>query len=137
MCRVCNIEKPLDDFHKAPRNFGGRHHRCKRCAYEDNERKRCDPANKARYAKYARRTNLKRYYGISEDEYEQILKDQDFVCAICNEPSEKTLAIDHDHNTGRIRGLLCHRCNTGIGLFNDNPDTMDRAISYLRAQHGR
>ena len=54
------------------------------------------------------------------------------VCGICGDPpKEKRLCIDHDHNTGIVRGLLCHTCNTGLGMFRDSPDLMLKAIAYL------
>jgi len=58
---------------------------------------------------------------------------QDFVCAICKGPPEDTLCVDHCHDSGRVRGLLCRKCNTGLGSFRDEPDLMLKAIKYLEA----
>lgn len=56
---------------------------------------------------------------------------QSGVCAICLRPSIRVMDIDHDHATGKVRGLLCHSCNLGIGYFHDNKETLSRAIAYL------
>ena len=71
--------------------------------------------------------------------YQDILSQQNFVCAICKNPEKvkhnrKTislLAVDHDHETGKIRGLLCSRCNQGLGHFDDNPEKLRSGIKYL------
>jgi len=80
--------------------------------------------------------HMKRAYGLGFKEYEQMLFNQNGVCAICSgEPPKnqhKTrLNIDHCHTTGKIRGLLCDACNRAIGLLKDSPDLLNKAISYL------
>lgn len=77
---------------------------------------------------------LKRNYGIGIDEYNSMLLSQEYGCAICgvhNDSLKRNLAVDHNHDTGQIRGLLCHGCNTGIGLFKENPEMLRRSIDYL------
>lgn len=79
---------------------------------------------------------IKRIYGLSKEEYNRILKEQNDCCFIClchkqTLPYE-TLVIDHCHKTGKIRGLLCSHCNTALGLFKDNKDSLQRAIQYLQ-----
>lgn len=69
-------------------------------------------------------------YGITLEEYEQLMKKQDNKCAICGE--EKQLVVDHDHKTKKIRGLLCNQCNTGIGLLKDNTNILQKSINYLK-----
>lgn len=85
-----------------------------------------------------RREYAKQRYGwdetFSESDYSRLLAQQDGKCAICrNPPKKKALAIDHDHATGRVRGLLCMVCNTTLGRFKDDPDRFDAASAYLRA----
>ena len=82
---------------------------------------------------------LRDNFGISLAEYNQMLLDQNNVCAICKHPEThmrngkvKALAVDHHHGTGKIRGLLCADCNTGIGKLKDSPDVLQSAIEYLR-----
>ena len=81
-----------------------------------------------------RKSDLRRRFGITELDYEKMLREQNGRCAICKTlpPSIKTkLHIDHDHKTGVVRGLLCHKCNTGLGMFMDNAEIMQSAIDYL------
>lgn len=82
---------------------------------------------------------LKRFFNITLDEYNSILQKQNMVCAICKQPETskyktgtvKKLSVDHDHNTGKIRGLLCNKCNRGLGYFKDNIDIFKNIILYL------
>lgn len=80
-----------------------------------------------------RNARLQATYGITLSEYNIILADQHGVCAICKVPHfpERPLVVDHDHDSGVVRGLLCSECNTGIGLLGDNPATLESAITYL------
>lgn len=76
---------------------------------------------------------LQRRFGISEKDYERMFTAQSKGCAICGRPPKKNhLAVDHDHKTGRVRGLLCYNCNRRlIGRFR-NPETFEKAARYLR-----
>ena len=86
--------------------------------------------------------NLKHNFGITLQEYKRMAKQQRNLCAICGKSETGTngrwgkktlqLAVDHDHNTGRVRGLLCRRCNQAIGKMDDNPELLDKAAAYLR-----
>jgi len=74
-----------------------------------------------------------RLYGVSRAQYEAMLESQGGMCAICGgPPGVRSLAVDHDHETKRVRGLLCSGCNTGIGGLRENPELLGRAIDYLR-----
>lgn len=96
---------------------------------EHQRRKRqADPESAYRYK---RDHQLKSEFGISLNEYEEILGSQNGVCAICKQPQEKTLCVDHCHKTGVVRGLLCDNCNNGLGRFGDNPEILISAIDYL------
>lgn len=82
---------------------------------------------------------LKRYYGLTRDEYHDMFVKQNGRCAICGEQETaeirgKTLSlcVDHDHETGTVRGLLCADCNRALGMFKDSPERLERAIQYLR-----
>lgn len=88
-------------------------------------------ANREKYKTAARRSALKRFYGLTPEEYEIRLKAQKGVCAICGEVSKKRyLDVDHDHTTGKVRGLLCGLCNRRIAVL-DNKNFMERATRYL------
>jgi Recombination endonuclease VII len=87
-----------------------------------------------------RNSRYKRIYGITLDEYNQMLEEQNFVCKICHCPETsigfggevKSLAIDHCHDTGKVRGLLCDRCNHLLGLAKDSTKVLQNCIKYLK-----
>lgn len=81
-----------------------------------------------------RRSNLKQKYNLTEEEYNDLLEEQNGQCLICGETPEEPLAVDHDHATGVVRGLLCPQCNRGLGHFRDNIDYLQAAITYLARQ---
>ena len=72
-------------------------------------------------------------YGLSVDDYAALLEGQGGVCAICGLDCStgQRMSVDHDHANGEVRGLLCRRCNAGLGNFNDDPALMRTAIGYL------
>ena len=80
-------------------------------------------------------------YGITKEEYLSLIEKQDNKCGVCGEKETslgrggkvKNLAIDHCHTTGKVRGLLCHGCNTALGSFKDNANLLTNAINYLRS----
>lgn len=76
-------------------------------------------------------------YGLTAEAYQQMLEEQNFVCGICNNVTEgQELCVDHDHATGRVRGLLCRPCNTALGLLEDDRSRLMAAVAYLEASHG-
>lgn len=106
----------------------------KRQWYQENQ-ERCQNKAEIRYAtglSSRRMYNLKTLYGLSVTEYESLFRNQKGVCAICGVPSKRQLSVDHCHNTKRVRGLLCHKCNFAIGLFQDNPALLVAASVYLK-----
>lgn len=105
--------------------------------------------NKDRIAAYARdyarknpevnrRAQMKYRYGITWEQYEDLLLKQGFACAICRSVRPggrgKRLHVDHDHGTGKVRGLLCWRCNSVIGRMNDSPTLLRCAAAYLERE---
>lgn len=88
---------------------------------------------------------LKHSYGISLDKYKEMLEKQNSVCAICNKSERglsksnrvKRLSIDHDHKTGKVRGLLCHKCNMALGWVDDDIDLLYNLIKYLTIHNNR
>jgi hypothetical protein len=96
-----------------------------------------DPRDPVKQAEKERRRTLRRY-GITQEQFDAMLEHQGNRCAICRTDtpcptSGKTWHIDHDHETGRVRGLLCNSCNRGIGQLGDDPDRLESAARYLRA----
>lgn len=70
-------------------------------------------------------------YGRTHHEISDVLTAQNHLCAICSDPLGPKRHIDHDHEDGRVRGVLCHGCNIGLGMFRDNPDYLRAAANYL------
>ena len=73
----------------------------------------------------------KRIYGITSEDFESMAASQGYACAICKMVSTRTLHIDHDHKTNKVRGLLCYQCNIGIGCLKENAEFLSNAIKYL------
>lgn len=105
----------------------------------------CKDCSKKRTITYGKKNKDKRYsatikhlYGITKEDYEKLLKDQNNKCKIClgkeTHKSKKKFNIDHCHKTGKVRGLLCNRCNVGLGRFRDNINILKNAIEYLECQ---
>jgi hypothetical protein len=90
-------------------------------------------AESGRKQLWDRKSHLKRKYGMTLEDYDQMLEAQAGVCAICGEarPEERTLHVDHDHETGVIRGLLCFRCNQAIGSLQEDHEIFQTAADYL------
>lgn len=86
-----------------------------------------------RYYRLRRHEQLRSVFRIGIEDYEKMLADQGGVCAICgtSDSGKFTFAVDHNHKTNRIRGILCHWCNKGLGQFYDNPKNLRRAADYL------
>ena len=138
-CTKCGIVKnPEDFFADTTKKITGRRPDCKEC-------------NKKRVSKWVKKhqkeTTFRQYlwaakhkYNLTEEQYHEMMDRQDGKCAICKKtPSYKRhkkttirLHIDHCHKTGKVRGLLCTKCNSGLGMFQDDIDIIKSAIKYLR-----
>lgn len=115
-CPTCKIVKPVSEYHRAVRRGDGKAVYCKDCTHL-----------------WFRRYHLTNTYGITPEQYEAMLAEQGGVCAICRRKDKgRNLAVDHDHETGQVRGLLCQACNRAIGQLGEDPDRLDTAVSYLR-----
>lgn len=140
-CSTCRQWLALTDFDCNKRMRDGYQNVCTPCRREYHRRwyqKRKsgdDTEYLARQAANLRRTVLQRKlkkYGLTQEQYNQLVSKG---CAICAGPpnGRGRYAFDHDHTTGKFRGLLCTKCNTGIGQFNDNQNLLIRAVGYLAA----
>lgn len=145
ICRKCKIEKTLDHFNKFTRGRNGLNPRCIECYNQDNYeyvkkwRQKNNEKHKQQYKEYQKSDRykellLKRNYDLSLDEFKKMVDKQKNLCAICHkpEPTQKCLAVDHCHTTGKVRGLLCSRCNPALGGFMDNIQNLKNAIKYLK-----
>lgn len=129
-CSRCKTDLPLTEFRKV-------HGWCKTCQNEYN--RQWYMKNRERGLRWRKNGHLKRTFGITLEEYEDMLEKQDRKCAICESTSggnsqygEKKLAVDHDHDTGKVRGLLCENCNRSLGMMRDSVELLGKAIVYLK-----
>ncbi len=153
-CRDCQQVKEVSSFSKAKGNKDGISNSCKSCRSAHNKAMRIkDPEKfKKRSADYYKKNRNKviartrnyailNKYGITSEQYDQMLQDQGGVCAVCQKDQsyrERTnLYVDHYHQSGEIRGLLCQKCNTGIGMLGDDLDSLLKAVSYLEKANGK
>jgi len=135
-CSACRKVLPRSAFYEfkpeGKRLPGGLHSACKACEFQRrNENRRANPAATSAVV---RRAKLKRVYGLTVEQYDALLASQDGRCAICKRmsPDGRRLHVDHDHQTRRVRGLLCHDCNRGLGIFKDSADLLAAALDYIR-----
>lgn len=129
-CKYCKQIKPLSEFSKvAPHQHKrGYHSWCKPCMAAATQRyQKRNPEKKAKW----KREYKVRSYGISVEQYQQMVDAQDNRCAICGGVTHKALNIDHCHATGKVRGLLCGNCNRALGMFMDSSEYLAKAIKYL------
>lgn len=134
-CSKCKVEKPLNEFYKDSRRKNGASSWCRECWVAFAKARRDKLGYRGRKSE-----DLRQLYGITIQDYDAMVKAQNKLCAICknkeyvfNHVSQKTqrLSVDHDHATGKIRGLLCTRCNKALGLFFDDPALLTAATEYL------
>lgn len=140
-CSKCKIEKSLTQFFvsRKGRSKDGKHNVCKECCVKYQKDYRNTPEGKEKYKNWWYTSKLRSKFGITVDEYENLLQKQDNRCAICGKYSTikgQRLAIDHNHLTKKVRGLLCHHCNVGIGYMRENIQTLKNAIEYLERNTG-
>lgn len=112
LCRTCGVVKPHSEWHRNATASDGLSTRCKACR-----------------AVQGRQGHLRRQYGITEAERDELIASQAGVCCICL--SAPAAHVDHCHNTGRVRGVLCFSCNAALGQFKDRPDAIRRAAVYV------
>lgn len=150
VCRDCNQEKQAEEFNRDSSTKTGRSRYCRKCWVDrrvrQHEADKADPErmkrrlkkNLAWGRKNMRKRNNRFLYGLEEEEYQAILDRQGGVCAICRNPERTVkngkvcnLSVDHDHKTGKVRGLLCNSCNNLLGRAKDDPNTLRAAATYL------
>lgn len=152
-CYTCGKKKCSTAFNKNRTKASGYDGMCKKCRkayyknkkyfqknYEKNKDKKLAAAKK-RYDEKGpiiRHERRRRLYGIDPQLYLDLLEKQNGLCAICDNPAgnflngkPRALSLDHDHTTGRVRGLLCSKCNFALGLMQDNPALLKKAADYL------
>lgn len=139
-CTVCKATKEAAEFYRDNRRGCGFRRECKACtkvlytAWKDRNPNKYKAHNKRSNLKHGRISHLKYTYGITPTQYDELVAFQNGVCAICfqKEKIHRYLLVDHDHGTGKVRGLLCSNCNVGLGRFSDNYNLLLKAVEYIR-----
>lgn len=157
-CTKCGEIKPLEEYHNSVSTKDGRYAMCKPCVNAKNNAWRnankgkvaeCKrryamrnreairkhqreymAAHKVEAAEYRRRWNLAKRYGITLEQYAAMWERQSGRCGVCRR-EHRRMVVDHDHDTGIVRGILCHRCNVCLGGLGDNLDGVMKAVLYL------
>lgn len=165
-CIRCNEFKDLNEFFKNWRSADGLAYSCKICRkegtdkYNNENRDKLNEKNRKRYyenrksdnkrtreyykrnKEKCRNMDLIRIYGITIDQYNEMVEKQNNKCLICLKPETRVqkgkirrLCVDHCHKTGKVRGLLCCNCNRGLGAFSDDIQSLLNAIQYLKSNN--
>lgn len=131
-CTKCRLERNITEFPPKRNTVSSW---CRPCCRSYAKERRKDPAYRAKRNRAAAISSLKTKYDLTPEEYQEMSERQGFVCAICGEVSPgRNLAVDHDHVTGKVRGLLCIKCNRSLGGFKDDPVRLRRAADYLEGK---
>lgn len=135
ICNICGEGKPLTEYYKVKKGSRFYHGKCKKC-YIKKQQENYDPREQ-------KDKNLRHLYGIGIEDYDRMYEEQGGVCKICGATEaggRKTgrgkmegFYVDHCHDTGKVRGLLCIQCNRALGLIGDNVGTLSRMIEYLES----
>ncbi len=128
-----NHEKALEAGRKWAKNNNEKVKITKKAYYDKNNKEILEKRRvwKKNNPDKMKNYSLKQNFGISLEDYKSLSEKQNHLCLICKLPT-KTLVVDHNHETGKIRGLLCHLCNCGIGHFKENINSLENAINYLK-----
>lgn len=146
-CKKCGEIKPFSDFYVMRVNKNGTNcysPRCKTCLrvdgtayYHTLPKEKKDERRKKTVDKlgkeYFKNHRLKNNYGITLEQFNEMYQNQNGLCYICSkEIVGKQVKVDHNHSTGQVRKLLCHNCNTALGLLGENPSVFYRCAEYLK-----
>jgi hypothetical protein len=133
ICSKCVLEKPLLEFYKDRTHKDGYSSTCKPCSLQTSRQWKKE--NRERYKNY----QLLKAYNITREQYNHLLKLQNNQCAVCEITQEqhtalfgKELAVDHDHKTGKVRGILCDKHNQALGFIGNDSEVLIRLFEYLK-----
>ena len=134
-CKLCEQEKSVDDFYEFHDKWSDKKYvssRCKPCHQQYKRESPTTPKNR-------KAEKLQLRYGLTYEQWEKIREQENFSCMICGiseEENGRRLDVDHCHNSGKMRGILCNHCNGMLGHSRDNIETLKSAISYLENYGG-
>lgn len=128
-CSTCKVEKPESEFHKHRRNKDGLNYTCKNCANARTQQWRLNNPGRARV------DQLRYKFDMAPSDYQKLLDSQGGGCAICGrvgpDAENRSLSVDHNHLTGKVRGLLCGHCNRALGMLQESPKLLRAAADYI------
>jgi len=151
VCKICLLEKSISEFHiaKKPGNIGADGYMrktlcyktsCKECLRKEQrekyhkltleQRKERRKNNSCNTVEYRKKYKLKTHYGLTTEEFSDMIKKQNNKCKIC-QYEMNTPQVDHNHTTGKVRALLCRNCNTSLGLLKEDTKVLYNMISYI------
>jgi hypothetical protein len=144
VCTKCGKDKALREFYNNVHGPCAKHWWCKKCMNTDHAKRAALPVNRVtkrrkdnakrsstpKYKEYMRRHHLMKLYGLTLEDYDAMYESQQGLCSICNRHRDKLL-VDHDHQTGVVRGLLCAFCNSCLSHFGDSLEGVMRVVAYL------
>lgn len=151
-CSVCRVYQPYSEYWKDRSRTSGYSYECKACyqkraplkkespqaaiaRLERNRERRKRPEIRERYRKTFRTWDLKKRYGLTYEQYNALIESQSGQCAICGGDllglDSRKVHVDHCHDSGQVRGVLCHHCNMLVGFARNSPTVLAKAIEYL------
>lgn len=146
-CTKCKETKPLSEYFKESRYPTKPRPSCKSCTANYNKEWKAKNPGKVKQMEHNKRakqkySRFKKKYGLSEDQYIQLVAQQNGRCRLCKRHFDEDdrayrSVVDHDHKTGIVRGLLHNNCNAGLGYFEDDPDILEAAWAYITAYRKR
>ena len=145
VCRKCKVEKSYSEFHISQQGVKGPIYKsqCKVCVRKrqvekynnltDEQKKQRREGNPCNTFEYRQQYNLRTRFGLTTEAFSAMIVEQNSTCKICGVGFEEKVKpqIDHNHETGKVRGLLCRNCNTSLGLLKENTETLRSMINYL------
>jgi hypothetical protein len=146
-CSRCQTTKPFTQFFKGRINKNqtqGYGSKCKDCVREyqlelyhklslDKKRERKEKSAQALGKDYFKRYKLNRHYNISLEDYNKMYEEQNGKCYLCEKDiAGREVKVDHNHKTGKVRKLLCHNCNTSLGLLKEDVKLFEKCINYIK-----
>jgi hypothetical protein len=130
-CTKCKVAQPAENFSRDSKKVDGLKSACKECDRIYNSNRHYNNPS------FRKEAHLRYRFGLSLEDVHAMRKHQHEKCAICLREfaklSPQQIHIDHDHATGKIRGILCGKCNTGLGMFDDNPVSLYKAAEYAKS----
>ena len=137
-CKDCGETKPLDEFPDRKRMKDGKNTYCRPCCTA--RRTAWRKANPEKETEHSRRYQLKRNYGMTLEQWDEMFEAQGGCCAVCgtDEPGGKgTFHVDHCHDSGEVRALLCNGCNVALGMMDDDPERIRALADYAEAHNSK